>query len=62
MNKPRIYRCDGQWRADVRQVADAYPGYWDLDSHLMLKLRWYLMQMNKPATERLWPCSAESAP
>jgi len=60
MNKPHIYRRNGQWRADVRSVAGARPGYWTLNGHLMLKLRWYLMQMNKPEQERLWPCQAET--
>jgi len=59
VSKPHIYRRAGLWRADVREVAGARPGYWALDSHLMLKLRWWLMQMNKPLAERLWPCNAQ---
>jgi len=58
--KPRIYRRDGEWRADVWAVAGSLPGYWTLDGHLMLKLRWWLMQMNKPPEERLWAMRTDS--
>lgn len=41
--KPRIYRRDGQWRADLRQM----PYIPSLDSPSMLQLRWWLVQHNR---------------
>jgi hypothetical protein len=43
--KPRIYMRDGQWRADLRHISRPF----SLDTDWVLKLRFWLMQMNKPS-------------